>query len=94
MEKQFLELVASLAFALPVVFGLVEFLKSVLSLEGKSVTLMSFLVGIVISGLVFWANMQPEVGVYVAGGVFIVASGLVASGFYKFAAVRWPKAED
>ena len=93
MEATFLELVAGMAYAVPVIFGLVEFLKAALSLDGKAVTLTSFLVGVAIAGSVFAAFQLPDIAIYVAGAHFILASGLVASGYYKFANARWPKAE-
>lgn len=93
MEDIFVQLVAGMAFALPCIFGLVEFFKAVLKLEGTGVTVMSFIVGVVASGAVFAAFLLPEIGQYVSGAFFILSSGLVASGFYKFAAARWPKAE-
>ena len=93
MDEVFSELVGKLAFALPTVFGLVEFFKSVLKMEGKAVTLMSFGVGILSSGVVFLSFLFPDWGPYVSGGFFILSSGLVASGCYKFVNARWPRAE-
>lgn len=93
MEDVFLKLVASIAFALPAVFGLVEFLKSAFGLDGKAVTWISFLVGVIFGSAIFLAYLFPGWGVYVAGVIFVLASGLVASGFYKFVNVRWPKVE-
>ena len=84
------ELVGSALYLVPIVFGLVEFLKAAFELEGKSVTWVSFAVGIVFGALVFVAYQFPDWGQYVAGGVFVVSLGLVASGFYKFVDARLP----
>lgn len=84
------ELVTSALFLVPIVFGLVEFLKAAFELEGKSVTWCSFGVGIVFGALTFAAYLLPDWGQYVAGGVFVVSLGLVASGFYKFVDARIP----
>lgn len=89
----FTALVGSIAFALPAILGMVEFLKAAFSMQGKAVTWMSFGVGIVFGTSIFLAFLFPAWGVYVAGGVFILSSGLVASGFYKFVNARFPKAE-
>jgi len=93
MEDTYIQLVAGMAYALPCVFGIVEFFKSVFSLDGKGVTVMSFFVGIVSGGAVFAQFLLPDIGQYVSGGFFVLSAGLVASGFYKFANARWPKAE-
>lgn len=90
LEEYFLELVAAAVFMIPIVFGLVEFLKAVLKLEGSAVTWVSFGVGIVFGGAVFAGFMLPDWAIYIAGGVFIVSLGLVASGFYKFVDARFP----
>ena len=93
LANDFSKLVGSFGFAIPVVFGLVEFLKAAFSLEGKAVTFVSFAVGVVSAGVVFAGQLFPEIAVYITGGYFIVASGLVASGYYKFVNARWPRAE-
>jgi hypothetical protein len=91
MHEVFEKLVSMIVPYIAFVFGLVEFLKSVSGLQGKAVTLMSFVVGVLVGGAIYVAYMFPDWGVYVAGGLFILASGLVASGFYKFANDRLGK---
>ena len=94
LDETFTALVASIAFALPAILGMVEFLKAAFTMQGKAVTWMSFGVGAFFGSSIFLAFLFPSWGVYVAGGIFILASGLVASGFYKFVNARWPRAES
>lgn len=83
------ENLASMAIPLvPLVFGMVEFLKSALELEGKAVTWMSFGVGTFYGTAIFLNYLFPEWGPYIAAGTFIPSFGLVASGFYKFIDAR------
>lgn len=71
------------------VFGLVEFLKDVLSLEGKKVTLISAALGLILS---VPYQLSQAIPVDFAGWFSVVvigvAFGLAASGFYKFLAAR------
>lgn len=76
-----------------VVFGLVEFVKS-FGLSGNILTLLSMLLGITFGICYQIAAIGMPSGftawfVTLTFGLFI---GLVASGFYKFAAARFPKA--
>jgi hypothetical protein len=67
-----------------IVFGLVEFLKNALNLNGPVVTVVSFITGAVVGGAVFIAYQFPQAQIYVYGALFILTTGLVSSGFYKF----------
>ncbi len=72
-----------LAVALVLTPGLVQFVKELVGLEGKWVTLLSFVTGAV---LVFALNAEqflPGTGQYVQFAVGILTSGLAASGYYK-----------
>jgi hypothetical protein len=75
-----------------IVFGLVEFFKS-LGLKGRSLTIVSLGLGLVMG----FAFRLAQSGVPAAFSgwfeaiVFGLAIGLVASGFYDFANSRWPK---
>ena len=91
MENAFSELVSMLVPFVAVVFGLVEFFKASFKLEGQAVTVMSFIVGALGGALVLVAYLVPGADVYVAGAIFVLASGLVASGYYKFLAERVPR---
>jgi membrane protein implicated in regulation of membrane protease activity len=84
MEKTYLDLIKLMAFAIPIIFGFVEFIKAAFELSGKLVTWVSFLVGVVFGGATLAAYLFPEYAPYIAGAIFVLASGLVASGFYKF----------
>lgn len=86
-------LVASIPL-LAVIFGLVEFSKS-LGLSGKALTVFSLILGLLF-GLAFRIAM---LGLPVAFSgwfeavVFGLAIGLVASGFYDFANSRFPRVD-
>lgn len=80
---------------IPMVFGLTEFLKSILNIEGKNVTILSFFLGFVLYGLNAASSYLP--GLYgEVYNLFIqgLTIGLTASGFYKFAAARMIKLAD
>lgn len=77
-----------------IVFGLIEFVKAAFKLEGRSVTIVSFCIGLAAGVNVFVAWMYPETAVYIYGGIFICSSGLVASGYYKFLDGRLPKTSE
>lgn len=70
------------------VFGLVEFFKSLFMLNGKLVTVMSFGIGAVLGGLYIFD--VP----YVSQVVMVLSIGLAASGFYKFIGDRTIKTEE
>lgn len=77
-----------------VVFGLVEFLKNLLSLDGKKVTILAASVGAGIYALVQLVGIVPEpygqiLEIVMASVVF----GLTASGYYKFVNARLPERE-
>ena len=80
---------------IPMVFGLTEFLKSVLPIEGKNVTILSFALGLVLYFLNALSGYLP--GLYAEiYNIFVqgLTIGLTASGFYKFAAARMVKTSD
>ena len=68
------------------VFGLTELLKSWLSWEGKKVTALAASLGVIFMA-VFEATkyLPPEYVPYVNSVIAVIAFGLAASGFYKFA---------
>ena len=74
------------------VFGLVEFFKSVFSMEGKPVTVLSACLGVVTA-----VAFQLKTGIPVDYAAWLevvvvgLAFGLAASGFYKFLTARFPK---
>jgi hypothetical protein len=77
-----------------VVFGLVEFSKS-LGLKGNALTVLSLIVGALL-GLGYQVAQYGSPSGFAgwfAAGIFGLTIGLVASGFYKFADARWPKVE-
>jgi hypothetical protein len=73
------------------IFGLVEFIKS-LGLSGKPVTALSLVLGVLFGvGYAVSTNGMPaDFAGWFGMGVFSLTLGLGASGFYKFAAARWP----
>ena len=74
-----------------VIFGLVEFIKS-LGLAGKPLTIVSLALGLIF-GLAYQVSVN---GIPIAYGgwfeavIFGLAIGLVTSGFYKFVDDRFP----
>lgn len=66
----------------------VQAIKEWFGLEGKPVTILSFVVGGIYAGLAltvqagYFANLEPVIQIVVGALVF----GLNAAGFYKFAA--------
>ncbi len=78
-----------------IVFGLVEFFKS-LGFTGKVLTVVSMILGILF-GMAYQiaaGGLPAAFAGWFAVIVFGLAIGLVASGFYDFANARWPKAND
>jgi hypothetical protein len=75
-----------------VIFGLVEFVKS-LGVIGRWLTVVSLLLGLVL-GFAFRlasAGIPIDFSGWFGAVIFGLAIGLVASGFYDFANARWPK---
>lgn len=93
-EEQYMQFVSMALFLVPIIFGMVEFLKAVFNLSGVAVTVVSFSVGILYGGAIFLGHLFPEWSIYIVGGIFILTMGLVASGFYKFADARFPKNDE
>lgn len=76
-----------------IVFGLTEFLKNLLNLDGKKVTALAALLGAVLMGLYQLIGIAPEPYSQVLNILFLsVAFGLSASGYYKFIDKRAPSA--
>ena len=68
------------------VFGLVEFLKSLFSLDGKKVTVIASVLGLVLYALFAAIELLPAPWNQILTILFqSLAFGLAASGFYKFA---------
>ena len=67
------------------VFGLVEFIKAQLGWEGKKVTALAAVLGLVVLGIVeAIAFLPPEYAPFVEATFRSVAFGLAAAGVYKF----------
>jgi amino acid transporter len=78
-----------------VVFGLVEMIKS-LGLRGGALTVLSMLLGSAF-GLAYklaQAGFPGDFAGWFGAVVFGLLIGLAASGFYKFAAERFPRTDD
>jgi hypothetical protein len=78
-----------------VIFGLVEFIKS-LGLKGHALTVTSLILG-VLFGLAYHiaqTTIPATFGEWFTAVIFGLAMGLVASGFYKFADDRWPRVDS
>jgi len=75
-----------------VVFGLVEMIKS-LGIDGRALTIISMLLGLAFGMAYQFAHLGVPAGFpgWFEIIVFGLLIGLVASGFYKFAADRFPK---
>lgn len=77
-----------------VVFGIVEFLKSLLNLDGWKVTLLATLTGAILYALFEVATLFPDpYALIYAIAIRTIVFGLTASGLYKFTASRFPKAK-
>ena len=71
------------------VFGLTELLKSWFGWEGKKVTALAASLGVIFMGIFEATKFLPvEYVPYINSGIAVIAMGLAASGFYKFAAAR------
>jgi len=75
-----------------VIFGLVEFIKS-LGLKGKALTVVSLLLGLAF-GITYRLTLAipQDFAGWFSAAVFGLALGLVASGLYDFINDRFPKA--
>ncbi len=74
------------------VFGLVEFIKSVFELEGKKVTVLSGVLGLALAvPYQLYTVIPTTFSGWMEVGVIGIAVGLAASGFYKFVATRTEK---
>jgi len=76
-----------------IIFGLVEFIKS-LGVTGKALTTVSLVFGIAF-GLAYQISTAGVPVAFVGwfeASIFGLAVGLVTSGFYKFADSRFPRA--
>lgn len=84
-----------IAFGIPLllmVFGLVEFFKSLFTIRGKAVTALSMFMGVLVFVPVQLIGMLPAPYEMVLSIVYgSIAFGLSASGYYKFAATRVSK---
>jgi len=75
---------------LALVFGMVEFSKK-LKIEGRALTVLSMVLGVIMGVGYQVAQMYPEFGKWFGVAVFGLAVGLAASGIYDFANARFPK---
>jgi uncharacterized protein (DUF697 family) len=67
-------------------FGLVQLLKDWFGMEGKKVTALSAVIGVLVMGLYQVVQLLPlEFVPYVEAFITSIAFGLMASGYYKFA---------
>lgn len=74
------------------VFGLTEFIKTALNLEGKKVTLLAAALGAVAMALYQLIGIVPEPYGKILEIVYLSAAfGLSASGYYKFIDKRLPE---
>jgi hypothetical protein len=78
-----------------VVFGLVEFIKS-LGVAGRALTVSSMSIGLILGFSYQLATKGMPAGIpgWIESAVFGLALGLVASGLYDFANARFPKANN
>src|SRR3990172_12400635 len=76
---------------LAVIFGLVEFCKSVFAMQGKAVTVLSALMGAILMVAFQLVGILPDVYARVLDiALKSIVFGLAASGFFKFANNRLP----
>jgi len=85
LESVYNVLMENFIMWLGVIAALVAFFKEMLGMEGNSVRLLSFVIGIVLAGVFYVSYLIPEIAPYVEGGFFILSAGLIASGFYDLA---------
>ena len=80
---------------LAVIFGLVEFCKSIFAMQGKAVTVLSALMGAILMVAFQLVCILPDVYAQVLDiALKSIVFGLAASGFYKFANNRLPAVID
>lgn len=88
------ELVSNGIPLLVLVFGLVEFFKTLFALEGKRVTVLSALMGAALLVAFELRTVLPEpYGQIYDIAIKSLTFGLAASGYYKFTTARLPKTE-
>lgn len=88
------ELVSNGVQLMILVFGLVEFFKTLFDMKGKKVTVLSALMGAVLLVAFELRSVLPEpYGQVYDIAVKSIAFGLSASGYYKFTAARLPKSD-
>lgn len=76
------------------VFGLVEFIKSLFNMSGKAVTAVSMGVGVVVMVVYQLIALIPQPYETIVNVIVLsITFGLAASGFYKFVDARVPKKE-
>ncbi len=67
------------------VFGLVEFFKSLFNIQGKAVTGLAMAMGLLVLGIVEALQFLPTEWLPIVESTFkSVTFGLAAAGFYKF----------
>ena len=68
------------------VFGLVEFFRTLFNLEGKAVTTLAMVAGLLVYGIAqLFQFLPPGYEQYAQIVYQSIAFGLAAAGFYKFA---------
>ena len=75
------ELMSNFVLYVALTLALVAFVKEMFSLEGNTVRLVSFFVGVFMAGMIYVAQVTAW-GEYVQAVFFILTIGLFASGFY------------
>jgi len=86
MDLDVTGLVIQGVFFIPLLFGLVEFIKTMLDWEGKKVTALSMAMGVLLGVLYQAYPLIPEPwSTWVGFVLFGIGAGLAASGFHKFA---------
>lgn len=85
ISELFQGLVTAFLFVVPVILSLVNAIKEIFGLEGKVNMAVSFGVGVILSGVFAVGYFIPSASEIIAVVFFVLASGLVTSGFYQFA---------
>lgn len=79
---------------MPIVFGLVEFIKDSLGLSGQIVRVVSFVTGFLLEAIFLIATLlPPPYSTITLGFMACLTIGLAASGYYGFVNQRLPRAE-